>query len=184
MSPSGTIWTIGHSILPVGEFIALLAVQDIQLIADVRRFPASRRHPQFNRDALAGSLAQSGIAYLHLPELGGRREPLPESSNSGWGEAGFRGYADYMETAAFADGMARLCATAAGKRTAIMCAEKDWHGCHRSLISDYLKVRKVDVVHILASAKTEMHSYTKPARIVDGMLTYAAEPPSQPELDL
>lgn len=184
MSPAGTIWTLGHSTLAAEDFAALLEPARIELVADVRRFPVSRRHPQFNRDALAGTLARSGIGYLHLPGLGGRREPLADSRNTGWREAGFRGYADYMDTDAFADAIAALLAAAAGKRAALMCAEKDWHGCHRGLVSDYLKVRGFDVVHILDSGKTEPHPYTRPARIRNGMLSYAADIPSQARLDL
>lgn len=184
MTSTGTIWTVGHSILPAEDFIALLAPSHIGLVADVRRFPVSRRHPQFDRDALAAILARSGIEYLHLPGLGGRREPLADSRNTGWRETGFRGYADYMETDAFAAAMARLLAAAAGTRTALMCAEKDWRGCHRGLVSDYLKVRGFDVVHILDSGTTQPHPYTKPARIHDGVLSYAAEIPSQARLDL
>lgn len=184
MTPTGTIWTVGHSILPAEQFIALLVPQRIELVADVRRFPASRRHPQFNRDALAGALVHSDIDYLHLPELGGKREPRSDSKNTGWREAGFRGYADYMDTDAFAEGMARLRAAAADGRTAIMCAEKDWRGCHRGLISDYLKVRGFEVVHILDDGKIEPHPYTKPARLRDGILSYAAEIPTQSHLDL
>ncbi len=184
MTSAGTIWTVGHSALAAEDFVALLAPAYVGLVADVRRFPVSRRHPQFNRDALAATLARSGIEYLHLPGLGGRREPLAESRNTGWREAGFRGYADYMETDAFAAAMARLLAAAAGKRTVLMCAEKDWRGCHRGLLSDHLKVRGFDVVHILDAGKTEPHPYTKAARVRSGKLSYAAEIPSQARLDL
>ncbi len=184
MTRLGLIWTVGHSTLSVEEFIALLAPRRIELIADVRRFPASRRHPQFNRDALAAALARSSIDYLHLPQLGGRHEPLADSQNTGWRETGFRGYADHMESQAFSEGMARLCAMVAGKRTAVMCAEKNWRACHRGLMSDYLKVRGMGVVHILDATGTEPHPYTKPARIRDGLLSYAAEAPPQSLLDL
>jgi uncharacterized protein (DUF488 family) len=184
MSPAGTIWTVGHSTLAAEDLAALLAPARIDLVADVRRFPVSRRHPQFNRDALAGTLARSGIGYLHLPGLGGRREPRADSRNTGWREAGFRGYADYMETDAFSAAMAALLAAAAGKRTALMCAEKDWRGCHRGLVSDYLKAHGFGVVHILDSGQTEPHPYTRPARIRNGKLSYAAEMPSQSVLDL
>ena len=99
------IWTIGHSTLPAAEFIALLVTHGIELLADVRRFPSSRRHPQFNRESLTESLVAVGIDYRHFPELGGRREPRPDSVNTGWCEAGFRGYADYLQPAHFVDGM-------------------------------------------------------------------------------
>lgn len=184
MSSVKAIWTIGHSTLPAAAFIELLTVNRIELVADVRRFPASRRHPQFNREALMQALEQSGIAYLHFPELGGRREPVPGSVNTGWRESGFRGYADHMDSREFEAGMVHLREAAAGKRTGLMCAEKDWRGCHRGLVSDYLKVRGVEVLHILESGKTEAHPYTKPARIVEGQLSYAAVAPFQSQLDL
>lgn len=184
MTGSGTLWTVGHSQLPAAAFMALLAPERIERIADVRRFPVSRRHPQFNENALAKMLAQAGLDYVHLPELGGRREPLADSRNTGWREAGFRGYADYMETAAFANGMARLMAAATDERTAVMCAEKDWRSCHRGLISDYLKLRGFEVIHIVTPAGTELHPYTQPARLRDGVLSYAADASAQARLDL
>ena len=107
------IWTIGHSTLPATQFLALLKASDIESLADVRRFPSSRRHPQFNLEPLAASLAAAQISYQHFPELGGRRDPLPDSVNTGWREDGFRGYADYMQTAEFAAGISRLLAAAA-----------------------------------------------------------------------
>ncbi len=130
------------------------------------------------------SLEQSGIAYRHFPELGGRREPAPGSVNTGWRETGFRGYADYMASGEFASAMERLQESAVGKRTVLMCAEKDWRGCHRGLISDYLKVRGVEMLHILESGRAEPHPYTQPARILDGVLSYSADRPSQLQLDL
>jgi uncharacterized protein (DUF488 family) len=179
-----TLWTIGHSTLPSEDFIALLAQQKIELLADVRRFPSSRRHPQFNRETLADSLERAGIGYLHFPELGGRREPRPDSVNTGWREAGFRGYADYMHTAAFTAGVARLLGAASARRTAIMCAEKAWQDCHRGLISDLLKAIGHQVIHIVDDLHEEQHPYTGPARLVDGALSYAAAAPAQSSLDL
>jgi len=184
MTSVDVIWTIGHSTLPAADFIGLLAANGIELVADVRRFPASRRHPQYNREALMNSLEQSGIAYRHFPELGGRREPEPGSVNTGWRETGFRGYADYMASEEFESAMDHLQETAAGKRAALMCAEKDWRGCHRGLVSDYLKVRGVEILHILESGSAEPHPYTKPARILDGVLSYSADGPPQLQLDL
>jgi uncharacterized protein (DUF488 family) len=166
------------------EFVALLRMRRIEMLADVRRFPSSRRHPQFNRESLATSLAADGIDYLHFPELGGRREPRPDSVNTGWREDGFRGYADYMRTAEFVAGIARLLAAASERRCAIMCAEKAWQNCHRGLISDLLKAAGHEVIHIVDSKHDEQHPYTKPARIVDGLLTYAATTPVQSRLDL
>jgi uncharacterized protein (DUF488 family) len=139
-------------------------------------FPGSKRYPQFNRESLAGSLGQSGIRYEHFPELGGRRKTRPDSRNTAWRNASFRGYADYIETKEFRNGIARLLdlAKTTGP-TAIMCAEAVWWRCHRSLISDYLKARGVEVIHILDVGKTEPHPYTSAARIVNGELTYSAD---------
>jgi len=122
MEPT-VIWTIGHSTRSLEEFIGLLRAKRIELLADVRRYPASRMHPHFNAEALARSLTAVSLRYEGYPELGGRRSPRPGSANSRWRNASFRGYADYMETPAFDAALARLTADAADARTAIMCAE-------------------------------------------------------------
>lgn len=179
--PSGLL-TIGHSALAADAFVAMLTAHRVETLADVRRFPASRRHPQFNREALAGMLASHGIAYLHFPELGGRREPKPDSPNTAWREAGFRGYADYMETAEFNQGIARLLEAAQSRATAIMCAEKSWRVCHRGLIADHLKASGIEVIHILEATDTEPHSWTAAARMIDGRLSYAAARVNQQQL--
>lgn len=165
------------------EFLALLRAHEVRLLADVRRFPASRRHPQFNRDALAEALRKSEIHYLHLPELGGRRPPRKDSSNTAWRVTGFRGYADYMETPPFEVGLQRLMEAAAHRRAAIMCAEAGWRSCHRGLISDALKARGWEVTHIVDARRTEPHPFTPVAQIVDGRLTYAVHA-RQADLDL
>lgn len=183
-APAGRIWTIGHSTLAAEDFLALLCAHAIGVVADVRRFPASRRHPQFNGATLARALSDSGIGYIHLAELGGRRPPAPDSINTAWREPGFRGYADYMQTAPFRDGMAHLLEAASERRCAVMCAERHWTSCHRGLIADTLKVSGIEVLHIVDAARTEVHPWTKPARIVDGRLTYTAAPPAQASLDL
>ena len=167
-----TIWTIGHSTRAIEEFLGLLKDNQIQALADVRRFPGSRRHPQFGQEQLADSLRKSGIDYIHFPQLGGRRPVLPNSVNTAWRNAAFRGYADYMTTPAFANGMKELMELADAKSTAIMCAEALWWQCHRGLISDYLKVRNWRVSHILGSGKTEEHPYTSAAGVVNGKLSY------------
>lgn len=167
------IWTIGHSTRTIEAFISLLKENEINLLADVRTWPASRRYPQFNKEALSESLRADGIRYEHFLELGGKRKPKPDSHNTLWRNASFRGYADYMETAQFHEGIKRLLDIAAeAGPTAIMCAEAVWWRCHRSLIADYLKSRGVEVLHILAANKVEPHPYTSAARIVDGELSY------------
>jgi uncharacterized protein (DUF488 family) len=166
------IWTVGHSTLTRGDFLALLSSNGIRALADVRRFPASRRHPQFNQAELRESLAAEGIEYLHLPELGGRRRVRPGSANTVWRNPSFRGYADYMETDAFRAGVERLLQFARDKRTAVMCAEAVWWRCHRALIADYLKASGVNVIHINSAARNTVHPYTSAARISNGKLSY------------
>src|SRR5215467_2773953 len=136
------IWTIGHSTRDIDVFISLLEENGIKLLADVRSLPGSKRYPQFNKETLAESRNAHGIRYEHFPELGGRQKSKPDSRNTAWRNASFRGYADYMETEEFRKGVERLLdlAPEAGP-TAIMCAEAVWWRCHRSLISDYVKVR-------------------------------------------
>ncbi len=167
-----SIWTIGHSTLSIEEFIRRLQGFEIKLLADVRSFPGSRRYPQFNKDALRSSLAAAEIDYAHLPELGGRRRARPDSINMAWRNESFRGYADYMESEGFQGGIANLRKLAAQKRTAIMCAEALWWRCHRSLISDYLKVHGNEVIHITGHGKSESHPFTSAARVVNGELSY------------
>jgi uncharacterized protein (DUF488 family) len=170
------IWTIGHSTRTIDEFISLLKGNEIDLLVDVRTWPGSKRHPQFNKEALAASLEASGIHYQHFPELGGKRKSTPDSRNTAWRNTSFRGYADYMETDQFQKGIQRLVDVAgeAGP-TAMMCAEAVWWRCHRSLIADYLKARGVEVVHILGANKIEPHPYTSAARILNGRLSYEAD---------
>lgn len=177
-----SVFTIGHSTRSIEDFLALLREHAIEALVDVRRYPGSRRHPHFAQDALRAALETAGIAYFWLPELGGRRAPRKDSPNTAWRNAGFRGYADYMETPPFAAALARLLELLAAQRTAYMCAEQAWQQCHRGLISDALKARGVTVVHILAPGRTQLHPYTEPARVVDGALSYAA-PGGQGELN-
>ena len=170
------IWTIGHSTRAIDELFSLLEENEVKLLADVRAWPSSKRYPHFNKDALAESLTAHGIRYEHFADLGGKRKAKPDSRNTAWRNASFRGYADYMETEQFQKGIERLLAVAteAGP-TAIMCAEAVWWRCHRSLIADYLKARGVEVLHILGANKVEPHPYTPAARIVNGELSYAAD---------
>lgn len=169
-----TIWTIGHSTRTLEEFLGLLVEYRIEAIADVRRFPGSRRHPHFASDALAATLPAHGIAYQWMPRLGGRRKVQPGSPNTAWRNASFQGYADYTATAEFAEGLAELTTLAADKRTAMMCAEAVWWRCHRSIVSDVLKLRGIEVIHIIDATHTTVHPYTSAARIVNGKLSYAA----------
>lgn len=178
------IWTIGHSTRDIDELLALLRENAIEAIADVRRFPASRRHPQFAREALEASLRAVGIDYHWLPDLGGRRTPRKDSPNTAWRNDGFRGYADYMQTEAFHFAIARLLELARDRRTACMCAEQAWQHCHRGLISDYLKVQGWEVIHIVGSGRTLTHPYTDAANFIDGRLDYAARTPRQATLGL
>jgi uncharacterized protein (DUF488 family) len=173
------IWTVGHSVRPIEEFLDLLAGSKIELIADVRAFPGSRRFPQFGQEALKASLAARSIGYHWLPSLGGRRRASADSSNTAWRNASFRGYADYMGTPEFARGLSELLDASGNARTAIMCSEALWWRCHRSLVSDALCVRGIDVVHILAANHVERHPMTAPARVVDGVLTYSLDEPIQ-----
>jgi uncharacterized protein (DUF488 family) len=168
------IWTVGHSTRPIDDFISLLEGSGIKVLADVRTLPGSKRYPQFNKEALAESLSARGIRYEHFPELGGRRKPKAASRNTAWRNASFRGYADHMEREEFHKGVERLLdlAREAGP-AAIMCAEAVWWRCHRSLISDYLKSRGIEVMHILDANKTQPHPFTSAARMVDGKLSYA-----------
>ena len=167
------LWTIGHSTRKIDQFTSLLEENGIKLVVDVRGMPGSKRYPQFNKEALAQSLCERGMRYEHLPELGGRRKPRPDSRNTAWRNASFRGYADYMETEEFRKGIERLVdLTSEVGPAAIMCAEAVWWRCHRALISDYLKVRGIEVIHIVDANKTEPHPYTSAARMVGGALSY------------
>lgn len=174
-----TIWTVGHSTRAWEDFAELLVQAGIEAIADVRRYPASRRHPQFSAANMAQALSELGIGYVPMVELGGRRRPRPDSHNTVWRNASFRGYADYMETEEFANARGRLEALAESCRTAVMCAEAHWTQCHRGLISDDLKSRGWEVIHLISPGRSEEHPYTKAARIVDGRLDYSAPGPGE-----
>lgn len=177
------IWTIGHSNQSIEAFIGLLTSHHISALADVRLLPGSRKHPQFNAEALEQSLADVGISYHPFPELGGRRRPRPDSPNTAWRNASFRGYADYMDSPEWRGGLERLERLACERKTAVMCAETLWWKCHRALISDFEKARGVEVLHILSDNKVEEHPYTSAAQLIDGRLSYAGGgDATQPEL--
>ena len=172
MKDQVSIWTIGHSTLSIDDFVERLKSFEVQVLADVRSFPGSRRYPHFNKENLEWSLAAERIEYFHLRELGGRRRARPGSLNIAWRNESFRGYADYMETADFQKGVARLLEVARARSTAIMCSEAVWWRCHRSMVSDYLKANGVEVIHIMAPGKSEAHPFTSAAAIVNGRLSY------------
>jgi uncharacterized protein (DUF488 family) len=174
--PARRAFTIGHSTHALNAFAALLEGHGVRRVADVRRFPGSRRHPQFNREALTAGLAARGIGYAHVETLGGRRSAAPGSSNGGWENAAFHGYADHMASAAFAAGLAELEALAAGEPTAVMCAEALWWQCHRRLVADALVARGWAVDHIGPDGKISAHALTPFAAVRDGRVVY---PPAQ-----
>ncbi|MEO6798879.1 MAG: DUF488 domain-containing protein [Rhodanobacter sp.] len=169
-----TIWTIGHSTRALEEFVELVHEYKVEAIADVRSFPGSRRYPHFASEALARSLPEHDIAYRWIPKLGGRRKVQADSPNTAWRNASFQAYADYTASVEFAEGLDELLELAASRRTAMMCAEVVWWRCHRSIVSDVLKLRGIEVIHIIDAKHTTVHPYTSPAHIVDGKLSYAA----------
>jgi uncharacterized protein (DUF488 family) len=177
--PAGTVFTVGHSTLPIERFLSLLAAYGIEQVADVRTVPRSRRNPQFNADALRESLQAAGVFYVPLGELGGLRKPRADSQNAGWRNASFRGYADYMQTEDFGAGLERLIELAAERRTAIMCAEAVPWRCHRSLVADALIVRGIGVVEILSETSYRDHALTPFASVAGTKVTY---PPTQDRL--
>lgn len=174
-----TIWTVGHSTRSWDDFLAVLAAHDIQAIADVRRFPGSRRYPWFASDAMAQALPQAGIAYRWLPQLGGRRKVVPGSPNGAWHNAAFQGYADHMASAEFRDGLAQALELAAHRHAALMCAELLWWRCHRRLISDLLQHRGYHVLHIQDARPATPHPGNPDARAAGEDLVY---PPAQSAL--
>lgn len=167
------IYTIGHSTHSINDFVEMLQSFGIKTLADIRRFPSSRKYPQFNKDNLDEALKHNGISYTYFEDLGGRRKVQKGSANSRWRNASFRGYADYMETTDFEKAVTRLEAIALKHPTAYMCSEAVWWRCHRSLVSDYLKAKGWTVLHIMAAGKAEEHPYTSPARVVDGHVFYS-----------
>ena len=172
MSPPPTVWTLGHSTRRIDEFIGLLRAHQISLLVDVRTIPRSRHNPQFNTDMLAQSLRNAELWYRHMPTLGGLRKPKKHSINDGWLNAGFRGYADYMQTEGFQRSLEELMASSTDKRTAIMCAEAVPWRCHRSLIADALVSRGWDIRHIMSPEKATPHVLTSFAHFEKGTLIY------------
>src|SRR5688572_29650031 len=178
MSGGPVVYTIGHSTWEGAELLRLLAAHGIRRVVDVRRFPGSRRHPQFGQQALRSALSAEGIAYVHEPDLGGRREPRPDSPNTAWRVAGFRGYADHMATPIFQKALARVRAAAGAERIAVMCAEAVPWRCHRQLIADALVFAGIEVRHIMAPGPAEPHVLHAAVRVDSvGQLTYPGPPP-------
>jgi uncharacterized protein (DUF488 family) len=173
--PERRAFTIGHSTHALDAFTALLERHGVRRVADVRRFPGSRRHPQFGREALAPGLAARGIGYAHVGALGGRRSVVAGSPNAAWEEAAFQGYADHMASAEFAAGLAELEALAAAAPAAVMCAEALWWQCHRRLVADALVARGWAVDHIGPDGRLAAHELTPFATVDDaGRITYPA----------
>jgi uncharacterized protein (DUF488 family) len=177
--PEEAVLTVGHSTLPIEQFIALLQTYGIECVADIRTVPRSRHNPQFNGDALARALRPENIDYVPLAALGGLRHARKDSPNTGWRNASFRGYADYMQTGTFAEGLATLIHMSRQKRTAIMCAEAVPWRCHRSLVADALTVRGIPAVEILSESSYRLHKLTPFAHVEGTHITY---PPDQAAL--
>lgn len=177
MKEEKQIWTIGHSTHSIEKFLEMLKSFDIQLLADIRSLPGSKRYPHFNSDTLSAALAENKIGYIHLKDLGGRRKPRSDSQNTAWRVEAFRGYADYMETDDFRKSVTQLEEMARKQRVVYMCAEAVWWRCHRSLVSDYFKHAGWKVMHIMDVAKAEEHPYTSPASIEENKLVYHKKSP-------
>ena len=178
--PDGlTMWTIGHSTRAFDELVAHLRGHAIDTLVDVRTVPRSRRHPQFEKAALAQRLPSAGITYRHMPGLGGLRKPRPDSPNTGWRNEGFRGYADYMATDDFVRHLDALIAVASRTRLALMCAEAVPWRCHRLLLADALTVRGVRVLHVIGGGAPSAHVVTAWAQREGLRLSY---PPAQGRL--
>ncbi len=169
------MWTIGHSTRSIDQLIAVLAAYEIDLVADVRRFPGSRRLPQFSAESLERSLAGAGIDYRWIPALGGRRRADSTTHNSAWRHAAFRAYADHLMTEEFSDGLNELLMLSEGLNTAVMCAEILWWRCHRRIISDVLASLGESVIHIRDESHFDVHKLAAPARILEGALVYTIE---------
>jgi len=170
-----SIRTVGHSAQALSAFVDLLRVHGVKQVVDVRTVPRSRHNPQFNRDTLPQALGAAGIAYEHMRGLGGLRRPKPDSINTAWRNASFRGFADYMQTAEFETSLTALIDLARVTQTAVMCAEAVPWRCHRFLIADALVVHGVPVEHILSPTQRRPHVLTPWARVNGDRLTYPAE---------
>ncbi len=178
MNNAKIIWTIGHSTRPFEDFISLLTAFQINHVINIRRYPGSKRFPHYNKEILTSSLEKKGFKYTHLEALGGRRNPMPDSVNTAWRVKGFRGYADYMQTSSFKNSILQLEKIALAELSVFMCTEAVWWSCHRSLVSDYLKVNGWTVMHIMGKDKTQEHPFTKAATVIEGSLHHDISPPA------
>ena len=170
-----TVWTMGHSTRPLRDFLEVLAPYRIELVADVRRFPGSRSHPQYQQRTLEPVLQKAGIGYIWLPDLGGRRRPVLDTPHTAWRHPAFQGYADHMVGEEVAAGLSELLTLAWGLRTAVMCAEILWWRCHRRMIADVLVSLGARVIHIRHVQTAETHRLRPPAHLVGGALSYLPE---------
>jgi uncharacterized protein (DUF488 family) len=166
------IYTIGHSTRSLDELVAILRAHGVELLADVRRFPASRRHPHFAGESLAAALPEAGIGYLWLEALGGRRSRRPGSPHNAWRIAGFAAYADHLDTPEFEQAARTLIERARDRTAAVMCAEALPERCHRRLIADWLKAQGHEVIHLLDERRARPHELPGFARVVNGRLLY------------
>ena len=177
------LWTVGHSTREADEFLELLASHGVELLVDVRRYPASRRHPHFGREPLAAALERAGLDYRHEEALGGRRSGRADSPNGAWRSAGFRAYADHAATDDFRSALERLVARARRRPTAVMCAEAVPWRCHRRILADHLVARGHEVRHILGPERAPAHELHPRARPTDdGTLIYP--PPEDDQLPM
>jgi uncharacterized protein (DUF488 family) len=172
---SRIVLTIGHSTRTLDQFIALLKAHAVTLVVDVRTIPRSRHNPQFNEDSLPESLKKAGIGYIHMPGLGGLRHAKSDSLNTGWRNASFRGYADYMQTPEFQKQIEELIQLTKEHRIALMCAEAVPWRCHRSLIADALLVRGIRTEDIMSPTRRQVHALTPFAKVRGTTITYPTE---------
>lgn len=171
-SEQHTIYTIGHSTHTLAEFIDILQSIGIQTLVDIRRFPGSRKYPQYNKGNLEIELPANHINYIYLEGLGGRHKLQKDSRNTAWHNLSFRAYADYMESVEFEKAIATLESIALESQTVYMCSEAVWWRCHRALVSDYLKAKGWNVLHIMGEGKVQEHTYTSPAKVIGDRVYY------------